>query len=462
MAVRRRRPRGRESVFDLVGYGRAQSPREDSPIGLTTPRPHSTSGDGYAAVDFGTSVRVSMVLVPRGRRPLQDQAQEVLAAQRQILERQGRKMFVTSQTIFLRDPADLSECERLFSAEYGAKPPATSFVFQPPCCGAALALEAWAIGGEDVRVEHFGMQTLSVSSEGSRWIYCAGIRADPESQGVYQQSRDVLEKMRAELLQAGSGFEQVVRTWFYLGGITANEATTQRYKEFNRARTDFYRAIEFHCSLSQPSIPQAIYPASTGIGMSGTSLVAGCMAIETRRDDAFLLPLENPQQTPAYAYHPRFSPQSPKFSRGVALVLGNYITTWVSGTASVVHSLSCHPGDIKRQTEQTIENIERLISSENFGFHGVRHAGARLRDLAKIRVYLKRPEDFAACKAICEKRFGSIPAIYAVAEVCRPELLVEIEGVAFSKRASQSKAPEAFVSGSKKAKSGLRLGNPNV
>jgi enamine deaminase RidA (YjgF/YER057c/UK114 family) len=226
----------------------------------------------------------------------------------------------------------------------------------------------------------------------------------------------------------------VVRAWFYLGAITEADAGIQRYQELNRARTDFYRGIDFHCSVSQPNIPHGIYPASTGIGMRGRGLVAGCVALETQRADAFLLPLENPQQTPAYAYHPRFSPQSPKFSRAVALVLGDYITTWVSGTASVVHSLSRHRGDIKRQAEQTIENIERLISSENFGFHGIKHAGARLGDLAKIRVYLKRPEDFPQCKAICEKRFGPVPAIYAVADVCRPELLVEIEGVAFSKR----------------------------
>jgi enamine deaminase RidA (YjgF/YER057c/UK114 family) len=156
---------------------------------------------------------------------------------------------------------------------------------------------------------------------------------------------------------------------------------------------------------------------------------------------ARLLPLENPQQTPAYAYLPRFSPQSPKFSRGVALVLGDYMTTWLSGTASVVHSISLHPGDISKQTEQTIENIERLISPENFAFHGIKHAGARLCDLAKIRVYLKHAEDFPLCKAICEKRFGYVPAIYAVADVCRPELLVEIEGVAFSKRIAQPGKP---------------------
>src|SRR5205814_156220 len=102
--------------------------------------------------------------------------------------------------------------------------------------------------------------------------------------------------------------------------------------------------------------------------------------------------------------------------------------TWVSGTASVVNSQSCHPGDIEKQTEQAITNIERLIAPENFAFHGIKGAGATLRDLAKIRVYLKRLSDFERCKAICERRLGSVPAIYAVADICRPELLVEIEG----------------------------------
>ena len=107
--------------------------------------------------------------------------------------------------------------------------------------------------------------------------------------------------------------------------------------------------------------PRGVYPASTGIGMSGSGLVASCMALETQRDDVFLLPLENPQQTPAYAYDPSHSPQSPKFSRAVALVLGNYVTTWVSGTASIVDSESRHLGDPEKQTAQTIDNIERLI-----------------------------------------------------------------------------------------------------
>jgi len=284
-----------------------------------------------------------------------------------------------------------------------------------------------------VRIEHFGPQALAVNYDSVRWVYCAGVTAGASVRGVYPQTLDALPRLCAALTDAGSSFQRVVRTWFYLGGITEPEAGVQRYQELNRARTDFYHNIRFDCSSLAPDGPRGFYPASTGIGMSGSGLVASCMALETSRKDVLLLPLENPQQTPAYAYDPEHSPQSPKFSRAVALVLGNYVTTWVSGTASIVDSESRHLGDPEKQTAQTIDNIGRLISADNFTAHGLKGAGASLRDLAKIRVYLKRAGDLAKCRAICERRFGSVPAVYAVADICRPELLVEIEGVAFSR-----------------------------
>lgn len=395
--------------------------------------PESEAGAGYSRVDFGEYLRVSVMLVPRGRGAFEEQLAEVLQLQQQALAIKKPRMSVISQTIFLRDAANWETCQRLLADHYDDQYPATNIVLQAPCCGAALALEAWAIGGKDVRAQ-YGPQTVRIDYGDTRWTYCAGLQSHPSKSGAYEQTIDVLSRMQAALEATGSGFDQVVRTWFYLGDITRPDAGSQRYKEFNRARSDFYKPIRFHCSPSQPSIPQGIYPASTGIGAHGSRLTAGCLALNTKTPGAFFVALENPQQTPAYAYHPRYSPQSPKFSRAVALISANHTTTWLSGTASVVHSVSRHPGDIHKQTEQTIENIEKLISAENFGFHGVNRAGAQLNDLAKIRVYLKRPEDFAACKAICDRRFGSVPAIYAVADVCRPELLLEIEGVAFSAR----------------------------
>jgi len=373
------------------------------------------------------------MITPQGRGAFRSQVAEVLLAMRNLLDKYPEPMTVTVQTIFLKDARNRAECERLLADFAGANLPVTNYVLQPPCCGAALALEAWAIGGKSVQIERFGPQTLAVEYDGVRWVYCAGVEPSAPLGGVYPQTIDALGQMSAALKQAGSRLESIVRTWFYLGDITEPEAGDQRYQELNRARTDFYRDIRFRCLSLASTVPRGVYPASTGIGMSGRGLVASCLALETQRKDIFLLPLENPQQTPAYAYHPRYSPESPKFSRAVALGLGDYVTTWVSGTASIVNSESCHLGDPEKQTEQTIDNIERLIAPENFALHGFRGAGASLHDLAKVRVYVKRPEDLVKCRAVCERRFGAVPAIYAVAGVCRPELLVEIEGVAFSR-----------------------------
>ena len=388
---------------------------------------------GWSRVDLGAVTRVAFMITPRGQGALREQVGEVLSAVRAVLDRHPEPMTMTLQTVFLKDARHQAECERLFAEFSGSERPVTNYVLQPPCGGAALALEAWAIGGKSVEVEHFGSHALAVAYDGVRWVYCAGVKPAASLRGVYPQALDALGRMRAALEGAGSSFDRVVRTWFYLGGITETEAGVQRYEELNRARTDFYRDIRFHCSSLASSPTQGIYPASTGIGRAGRGLVTSCMTLQTRRADVFLVPLENPQQTPAYSYDSRHSSQSPKFSRAVALGLGDYVTTWVSGTASIVQADSRHPGDPVKQTEQTIDNIERLIGAENFARHGLKGAGAKLNDLAKIRVYLKRPEDLAKCRAVCERRFGSVPAIYAVAGICRPELLVEVEGVAFSR-----------------------------
>ncbi|HVM49538.1 MAG TPA: hypothetical protein VMU04_16030 [Candidatus Acidoferrum sp.] len=400
---------------------------------LANGRSHSGEGAEHSYVDLGDSARVALMITPQGRGGFAEQLHEALTRLVHVLEAQPQPMRITVQTVFLRDAADQAECARILAEFYGPHPPVTNFLRQAPCDGAALAIEAWAIGGPDVKVEHFGPHVMAVSYDSVRWTYCAGFTPPENGRGIYSQTLEALGRMRAGLAEAGSRFEQVVRTWYYLGSITELEGEHQRYQELNRARTDFYHDLRFNCSLLDPNVPRGVYPASTGIGMAGPGLVLSCLALETRRDDVFLLPLENPQQTPAYAYHPRYSPQSPKFSRAVALVLGDYVTAWISGTASIVNSETWHVGDVERQTEQTITNIERLIAPENFGMHGVPGAGASLHDLAKIRVYLKRKKDLAKCRAICERRFGPVPVIYAVADICRPELLVEIEGVAFAR-----------------------------
>ncbi|MDA8157484.1 MAG: Rid family hydrolase [Actinomycetota bacterium] len=391
----------------------------------------------YSLMDLGGTRRLVTMITPEGRGDFISQAGEGLAAMQSILRENGAAPVF--QTVFLRDAGDQGQCQKLLSAHYGTQIPVTSFVYQPPCTGAALAMEVWAIGGPSVRIERFSQGALAVAHDGVRWVYVSGATpgdANPSS-GAHAQTINALGRMQDALVNAGSSFENVIRTWFYIGGITgpdkAGAPGPQRYIELNRARAGFYRGVRFCPNVSHPDKFE-IYPSSTGIGMKGEGLAASCLAMETGRSDVMLMPLENPQQTPAYEYSRVYSLKSPKFSRAMALAMSDYVTIWISGTASILNSESLYPDDVEKQTEQTIENIERLISAENFAVHGAQGIRAGLQDLAKVRVYVKRPEDFARCKAVCDRLLAGVPAIYTVADVCRPELLVEIEGAAFVNR----------------------------
>jgi enamine deaminase RidA (YjgF/YER057c/UK114 family) len=413
---------------------RAGRPGPLSPPVVTRPAGIDSTGTAdHTVVTLGQCMRIALALTPRGRGPFREQASEVLARQRAILAQQPQRMSVTCQTVFLREARDEAVFTEAWARCCGPEVPVTSFVLQPPCGGAGLALEAWAVGGPAVRVERCGPHAVAVSYDGLRWVHCGGVRAPERVGGAYEQTVAVLEAMKEVLAGAGTGLDRVVRTWFYLGGITAPEGEGYRYQQLNRARADAYRGVHFGHPRRQGDAAEPLYPASTGIGMAGDGLVMSCLALDTQRQDVGLLPLENPQQTPAYAYDPQNSGRSPTFSRAMALVTGDCLTTWISGTASIVTSESCHPADIEKQTEQTIENIERLIAPANFEAHGVPGAGNGLRDLTRVRVYLKRAEHLARCRAICQGRFGAVPTTFAVADVCRPELLVEIEGAAFSR-----------------------------
>lgn len=392
---------------------------------------------GEAAVQLGDSARLALMLTPQSRGSFARQAEELIGAL--VGASKARAMEPTALTVFLRRDSDRAAFERLLARAFDGRHPVTSFVLQPPCCGAAVALEAWCVGGPGVRIERFGSRTIAVSYDSVRWVHCAGVEVPHWDGGAREQTVEGLRRLKGVLAAAGGDCREVVRTWFFLGGITEPEDKSQRYKELNRGRAEFYSSIRFKGTVG--CRPHLVYPASTGIGMGGRGLVLGCVALQASRGDMDLFPLENPQQTPAYTYHRRYSPESPRFSRAMALVLADYTTVWVSGTASIVNSESLHPGDIEKQTRQTIDNIEKLIASGNFARHGRPRCGASLRDLAKIRVYVKREEDFARCRAVCEERFGTVPAIYAVADVCRPELLVEIEGIAFSRLAPAKPRP---------------------
>jgi enamine deaminase RidA (YjgF/YER057c/UK114 family) len=106
------------------------------------------------------------------------------------------------------------------------------------------------------------------------------------------------------------------------------------------------------------------------------------------------------------------------------MVYGGISVLLVSGTAAISGQETIGQGDIRKQLEVTIENIRALSGRENI----TRYNGSS--DQLKyqwIRVYIKHMDDFEMVRSICQEHFGDIPAIYLQADICRDDLLVEIE-----------------------------------
>ena len=81
------------------------------------------------------------------------------------------------------------------------------------------------------------------------------------------------------------------------------------------------------------------------------------------------------------------------------------------------------------QTLRTLENINYLVSKENRAAYGCEAFDLKFSNLV---VYVKKVEDYQQVRNVVEDAYPGIPAVYTVADVCRSELLVEIEGLLIS------------------------------
>lgn len=394
----------------------------------------SCEGIGYSVVELSGAKHVFAAAVPRQTGSLEEEAHDALQTIQAVMQEEGTRGSIVHQAVFFRKLDQLEEIQRIIKQFYGDELPATSYVPQPPCNGKLLSIEALGVGREagGVDIRRISDQVVVTSHDGITWVHCANVIPEIQSQAVYDRSVDAFERMKQRMAEQGVPFENIVRTWLYLGDIVGPEGDTQRYKELNRARTDFFRGMRFLTPFTPPGLNGSVYPASTGIGTEGRNVIMGCIGVAVDKEGVTILPLENPKQTSAFDYGCEYGIKSPKFARAMAIAGSDSATIFVSGTASITNSETQHVGDPGKQTTETLDNIEALISADNFEKHEIHGMGATLDDLALVRVYIKNQEDYAIVREVCEKRLGELPAIYAIGDVCRADLLVEIEGVAFA------------------------------
>jgi enamine deaminase RidA (YjgF/YER057c/UK114 family) len=203
----------------------------------------------------------------------------------------------------------------------------------------------------------------------------------------------------------------VWRYWNFIPDIHRRGSDgCDRYMVFNAGR---YEAIE---TLGAGANPARC--AASALGWTGSDLVIAALA---GRDSTS--PADNPRQIPAVRYSPRYGPLPPAFARGTVMTIGGERRLIGAGTASVVGEESCHAGDLEAQLEETLRNVAALIESAG---------GERsLRACREMRLYLRRIEDEAAAVERVLRAAANLRELEIVrADVCRRELLVEIEPLA--------------------------------
>jgi enamine deaminase RidA (YjgF/YER057c/UK114 family) len=225
-----------------------------------------------------------------------------------------------------------------------------------------------------------------------------------QSEAMFRQAEKFL---RAE----GASYRNVVRTWIYLSDIL------DWYDDFNTIRNHCYSEYGFLENTDSEVQAEQIYlPASTGIeGRNPSGLPATMDVFAIHRSPGSVIqiyPLYGVKQRSPFRYGSAFSRATVIQEPGSKLIL-------VSGTASIDdQGKSMFLDDPAAQIQQTLNVISELVASE----------GATLQDLCEATVFIKRKEDFLVFQKVIEAMgVANIPSVNVLANVCRDELLFELD-----------------------------------
>lgn len=263
---------------------------------------------------------------------------------------------------------------------------------------ASAPLELWQVDGP---VDH-GREGALRWSAGDGWLFAA-IELDEREHGgteacsatAYAALRDFVAT-RAEC--------HVVRIWNYLGAINQGEGDAERYKHFCDGRA---RGMgEFFAGG---------FPAATAIGHRGPE---HHLQIYLLACDQPGQRVENPRQVSAWRYPRQYGRTPPSFARAMNLPARDALA--ISGTAAVVGHASAHHDDLEAQLDETLTNLESLLASAGMAAGFDTHS--------PLKTYVRHAADVPRVRHYLQQRLPGIPMLLLHGDICRRELLVEIDG----------------------------------
>lgn len=276
-----------------------------------------------------------------------------------------------------------------------------SVIEQPPLDGTKVAM--WVYLQKGVQTKALPHGIYEVKHGAYRHLWMAG--ACNQAANSEYQMRLIFNDYVMHLLENGCTLaDHCIRTWLFVQNVDVN------YAGVVKARNEVF--------ATQNLTDKTHFIASTGIaGRNPNPKVFVQM-------DAYAVDGLKPEQI-HYLYAPTHL--NPTYEYGVSFERGTYVDygdrrhVFISGTASINNKGEVvHPGDIRKQTLRMWENVETLLAEAVCTFSHVCHLIIYLRDMA----------DYTLVKEMFEERFPTIPKVYLLAPVCRPEWLIEMECMA--------------------------------
>jgi enamine deaminase RidA (YjgF/YER057c/UK114 family) len=314
--------------------------------------------------------------------------------------------------VFVSDVINQAELVRAsaLAASVAEGPVALSIVQQPPLPCAKLALQAYHIESATPFAKRRLTPTqIMVEKRGLAHLWstrlCAGALSAEFSAGA--QTRAVFDALIDTLSgQGGRLRDNCVRTWIYLKDVDVFyqgmvEARTAVFQEQGLTRDTHYIAstgIEGACAHRYDVVAMDAYSV-LGLAPSQVAYL---------NDFSRLCATQNYNVT---------------FERGTRVAYADRAHLFISGTASIDNAgRVLHPGDVLRQLERALDNVEALLGA----------GAASLADMMYLTVYLRDLTDFARVEGYLAERFADLPMVIVQGAVCRPDWLIEVEGVAIT------------------------------
>lgn len=253
-----------------------------------------------------------------------------------------------------------------------------------------------------------------------------------ETDGLIHATETAYRQLFARL--HGENTPHLWRVWHYVPAINAIDTATrlERYRLFNLGRANAFEWANQGPAQSAPAACALGSPRDT----TGRVIY---LAADTPAER-----IENPRQVSAWDYPERYGPKSPLFARAALARGKRHDWLFISGTASIVGHETRHHGDVVTQTRETIANLEAVLQEAN-GKRRPSESQFAWDNGSLLRVYLRHPEHLPLVRDEIDHWLDSrARRVYLQADICRTDLLVEIEATLRQTRSGAEAARDAW------------------